>query len=83
MITIRDEHGNKVAIDATKILAVAENKSNRLSRDPSEIHSLIIFKDNSYGYMFSTETQESIMDKIKQSKAKQTDDEECSIGLTD
>ena len=57
---IKDENGDLVEIDPNNILAVVRNATKY-----SPIRSMILFKDDSFSYMFSVEEQETILERIK------------------
>lgn len=71
---IKDENGDFVEIEPDNILAVVKNATKY-----SPIKSMILFKDDSFSYMFSVEEQKAIMERIK----GEADPEDEGIGLTD
>ena len=57
---IKDENGDLVEIDPDNILAVVKNATKY-----SPIKSMLLFKDDSFSYMFSVEEKETILERIK------------------
>ena len=62
-IKIKDESGVELTVDANSVLCVVENKSSNTS-----VRSLVIFKGNHFGYLFSCEEYSTILDRIKQAQ---------------
>lgn len=58
---IKDENGDVVDIEPDNILAVVKNGTTKYS----PIRSMILFKDDSFSYMFSVEEKETILERIK------------------
>ena len=59
-MTIKDENGKLVEVKAENILAFVKNGTI-----DSPIKTLVLFKGDTFGYMFSTEEQEELMAKSK------------------
>ena len=59
-MTIKDENGKLVEVKAENILAFVKNGTI-----DSPIKTLVLFKGDTFSYMFSTEEQEELMAKSK------------------
>jgi hypothetical protein len=75
LITIKDCDYASVTVDAETIICVCANKSKN-----DRIRSLVMFDNETHGFLFSVEERDEIMARIN--KALQDEAEEC-IGLTD
>ena len=76
-IKVKDETGKELTIDANSVLCVCENKSTNTG-----VRSLILFKGQHFGYLFSCENHDVITERIKKAKSDERIASEIISALT-